>query len=752
DVARAVGQRVFATGVADFGLQVQNVSGTAPVTRTVTYTNDGTAPVTLTLATEVSNLATGAPETTAITIGTNTVTVPARGSVNVPVTADPATLTRGQYGGWITATGPDGVLTTTALAVTVAGPRHTVTFHVLDRAGNPGRANVVQFMGDNANEDIIRSFPLSTWTETVEEGTYLLDAWIEDLSNRQYIQVTTIIDPEVLVDRDMEVVIDARKGTPIRIETPKPSEQQAVLSFYMHRVTGSGRQINLGTWQYSGVRQVNVTPTKAVSSGEFEFSSRWQLVAPMVQARVPGVPGPFNMNMTARSPAYDGKRTLPLVYAGRGTPAELKKAKVKGAAVLIQSNGPGSEPSVNKAAAEAGAEATLMVRPPTVPLWTVWQPLQNPKEAIPLLAVAAETGARLIDRASKGQPATIDLTLTTSSPYLYDVQHVEVGRIPEQVVYRVTEQNSAQITTSYTDNGGAPWAKEQRFGWRPWQTFAWSDKSRYVATPTVRQEWVTTGDSIWQHRVSEDWVPGPDWDAPLVTGMVELPTSYRPGKSKESWYSPVVRPASPKGVPELVSTRTGNTLALRVPEFVDAEGHYTIGEGTQVDAKLWRDGKLLAELPNARQDVTTTAAQAWYRLVLNTERSSAEWRWGTRTETVWDFRSGQRPGDKARPLPLLQVDYDTPVDLTGETVNREHTLRLSVRNQNGLGAPEGTTLTAEVSFNEGKTWKKVTVSGKGPEFRASIPEGRGTVSLRVRATDESGNAVTQTVIRAYGLS
>ena len=49
-------------------------------------------------------------------------------------------------------------------------------------------------------------------------------------------QMTLVIEPELIVDRDLTVVLDARKGTPVRIETPKPSEQRATLSYYEHRV------------------------------------------------------------------------------------------------------------------------------------------------------------------------------------------------------------------------------------------------------------------------------------------------------------------------------------------------------------------------------------------------------------------------------------------------------------------------------------------------------------------------------------
>jgi hypothetical protein len=783
DVARAVGQRVHGSGVVDFGLQgaagaggapgaggefsaqavacdptaaVDGATGppAAPGAKVVTYTNDGPAQVTLDLAVHLENTGTHVAEADAITIGSNTVPVPAGGSVDVPVNLDVTKLEHGQYGGWITATGPDEVLVTTAIAVTLDGPRHKVTFRAVDRAGQPTSVPFMALHGDNNRWDYLcYLWPGQSRTISIGEGTYLLHGLIED-GGVQDEQATLITNPELRIDRDIEVLLDARKGTPIRIETPKPAEQQAVLSYYVHRVTGSGRVISHGTMHFSTVKQVNVTPTRKLTKGKFEFSSRWQLVKPMVQAEIPGVSGPLDINLTQLSPAFDGTRRFPLVYAGRGTPAELTAAKVRGAAVLIESsNEPGeedapSESEVTAMAAAAGAAVTLMVRPADWSAWTVWKPIGD-REPIPMLAVAADAGQRLIDRTDTGG-ASLSLTLTTSSPYLYDVQHVETGGIPDRIVYWVTPANSVRITSRYADNGGFPWAKEQRFGWRPWQTYSWNDASRFVATPKEREEWVTTGDSLWQHRVVHGW-PWNDFGS-LLGGMTEAPRDYRPGKLSESWFGPVVRPASPRGVPELVSTRAGDVLALRVPEFVDGtNGHYTLGDTTEVGAKLWRDGTLLAELPDARQDVLTTGPEARYRLELNTERRDDEWAWGTRTETVWDFRSGDQPGTEARPLPLLQVDYAVPVDLTGRATGRQHTIGLTLRQQDGLAPPKGTSLTAEVSFDEGVTWQQARVTGHGTTYAATIPAGKGTVSLRVRATDQSDNAVTQTVIRAYGL-
>ncbi|MEQ4300063.1 S8 family serine peptidase [Plantactinospora sp. B6F1] len=668
DVARAVGQRVYASGQLDFGLHTDpddsvtaRAGAAAPLHKVVTYTNDGPAPVTLSLAVELENVATEEPETDAVTTGSPTVTVPARGSVDVPVSVDLAKLDRGLFGGSITATGPGGVSTSTAVGITLDGPRHTVTLRALGRAGQPVSVPVIALMGDSYRWDVL-DFLWEGESKSFEvgEGTYLLHALIEDGGVLDE-QATLITDPELRVDRDMEVLLDARRGTPIRIETPRPAEQQTVLSYYSHRVTGTGRQISHGTMHFSTIQQVNVTPTERLTSGQYEFSSRWQLVAPMVRVEVPGVAGPMDVNLTGQSPAYHGTRRFPLVYAGRGTPAELAAAKVRGAAVLIESaDEPGgadapSESELTAAAARAGAAVTLMVRPADWSAWTVWRPTGD-REPIPMLAVANDDGQRLIARAQRGR-ATLALTLTTSSPYLYDVMHVERNRIPDRIVYRMTPANSTRITTRYADNGGFPWAKEQRFGWRPWQTYAWNDTSRFVATPKEREEWVTAGDSIWQHRVSHEW-PWNDFGA-LQSGMIEPPTSYRARRAEQTWLAPVVRPASPRGTPALVSTRTGNTLALRIPEFVDAEGHYTIGEATRVGATLWRDGKLLAELPDARRNVPTTGPEADYRLALTTERDSEEWIWGTRTETVWQFRSGRRSGEQ-QPVRLLLLRSQQP--------------------------------------------------------------------------------------------
>ncbi|MEW2331742.1 S8 family serine peptidase [Micromonospora chersina] len=747
DVARALSQRVYGSATADFG---RVNTGGAVAERTVTYTNGTSSPQTLRLALELRNLDSGAAEPDGVSLDGTEVTVPAGGSVAVPLHADPAKLDRGVHGGWLVATGADGLAVRTAVGLTLSGPIHTVTLRALDMAGQPGLASVFTLFGEHPESDHLGWIPGDVQVQ-VEEGPYLLEGLIEHGAPLDE-QITLVTDPELMVDRDLTVVLDPRKGTPVRIETPKPAEQRAALSFYEHRVFGNGRQVDHGVMNFSTTQQVNVTPTRPVSRGEFEFASRWQLVAPMVDAQVSDVSGPLDINLLGQSPAPAGRRKLPLVWAGDGTAAELAKAGVRGAAALVAGSYDRAEEDQIADAAAAGAAMVLIVRPADRSAWTVWRP-DGDRLPIPSLVVAYDDGQPMIAAAKRGR-ATLDVTLTVDSPYLYDVWQVSKGRVPERIVHRVTADNTAEVTARYADTGGSDWASEQRFGWRPWQEYSWNDDQRMVRTGTTRQEFVSAGDNWWQqrvlHRLTWSW-------GPLLGGLTQQPRQYGvDDRVTETWHAPVARPAVPAGAGAQVPTRTGDTLNLPVAEFVDADGHYaSAGWGEEqdtVERRLSRDGQQIADLSGGWAPVPTTSGAARYRLDVTTQRASEEWRWATRTETAWQFTSARPDGDAAQPLSLLQVDYQVPADLRGEVPGgRPHQVGLTLRQPAGVPAPTGVGVRVEVSFDGGHTWRTVPVRGSGARFTATVPAGRGTVSLRVHAGDRAGNSVDQTVLDAYGL-
>lgn len=704
DLARAVSQTVTGTGVADFG---EHRAGAGPdtVTRTVTYANGGTSAVTLSLRDTLANVSSPA-----------SVTVPAGGTASVTVSLDTAKGSRGPLSGWLTATAA-GVQVTTALGGMLDGPHHLVTFTAVDRAGGPASVPGLQLFGDDARFDVLNFlFAGQTKTFDLQEGDYLLDATIEDGGPLDE-QVTQVVNPELRVDRDLTVVLDARQGRPIRIETPRPAEQRTVLSYYVHRVTGSGRSIANGFMFFSTLKQINVTPTAPVRAGSFEFSSRWQLVAPIARLAGAGsTGGGLTPDLLPNSAVYAGTRRFSLV-AGLG-------AGARGKAVVLDEENNDDEYGQVQAAADAGAVAVIFVRKADRSGWSPWSP-DGERSPIPAAVLPHDSLPAI--RALTGK--SISLTLTPNSPYLYDVFQVSPGRVPSRIVYRVTAANSYRITSRYADNGGFDWVREQRFGWRPWQTYSWNDTQRDVRTSTAREEWVSVGDTVWQHQVHHAY-PWNDLGASLDGGMADVPVSYRrAGRAAETWNSPVVRPATPAG---WSNTRTGDVLHLRVADYVDStDRHHTVDQADRASASLYRNGVLVTTTPNAWQDVTVAPGDARYRLTLSTERGGDDWQYGTATSTEWTFRSA-----RAGTLPLLQVGYSAPVSLAGTAPTRAHDVRVSV--------PGASRVTVEYSADEGATWIRLAGS--------RVPAGHGTVSLRVTASDRSGNTVRQTVVRAYGRS
>ncbi|MEV0842335.1 hypothetical protein AB0I55_22705 [Actinocatenispora sera] len=145
-----------------------------------------------------------------------------------------------------------------------------------------------------------------------------------------------------------------------------------------------------------------------------------------------------------------------------------------------------------------------------------------------------------------------------------------------------------------------------------------------------------------------------------------------------------------------------------------------------------------------------------------------------RIDTDWTFRSApgdaaanraddeECPPDPARGcsfLPLLFVTYDLPLDAGSHApAGGAYSFGFTVAGQQH-STQKGSAATVSVSYDDGASWSEpqaATGTGDGG-FTTTVqhPELAGTngyVSLRIAAHDADGNAVTQTIIRAYALS
>ncbi|GAA2921342.1 S8 family serine peptidase [Streptomyces erythrogriseus] len=755
DVAAASRTPVLATAGLSLGRYTADDTGTR--TRIVRYTNVSDRDVTLDVRTALATSGGREVADGVLTPAARTVTVPAGGTADLPLTVDPARAERGAYYGHVTATAADGSVTVhTTVSLVVRGPVHRLKVVSYDNDGNrvdslPMIWGAEGFVGYTDRDNAVAE---------VEEGTYQLTSGGIERTDRGEV-LRQVVLPEIKVTKDTTVVVDPRRTVKVEIRTPEPAEQSGVLSYQTYRKIDGHAWID-GTMYFDSAVALYVSPTPEVTDGTFEFASRWQLAAPLLDA---GVVGGADLDAfyMPESPLFDqrGER-LRAVDAGDADAPDFRGARGRLAVVTDEQGIAG--PQLAERAAQAGVRAVLVVHFDTNG-WTRWTP-HGDRWKVPVVRVGSDEGADLLKRVAR-RTTTVAFGGTARSPYLYDVMQISEGRIPDRVVHTVSERNSAVVRSEYADNGGVEWAAEQRFARRPYQEFTWLQYTRHVPTAFTRTEYVTSGTTEWEHIVHHRTVG--DVDSPLSTGLRDTPRTYRAGEQiRERWQGAVVRPGIPlEGVP--AGVREGNVLRLRIPEFTDsAPGHWSrltpggdSGIGVRAPgpetaaAQLYRDGRKVADLADAWRDVEVPGGDAEYRLRLRTTRDSAEWAYATKTDTTWTFPSGTVTGE-AR-LPLLQVDPEVPADLRNTVgPGRTHTLRLTVRHQGGLAAPRGVRTTVEVSYDDGRHFVEAPVrAGKGNTFTATVTRPAGVrgdaqVTLRVTARDASGASVRQTVTRAYG--
>ncbi|MGW2217825.1 hypothetical protein ACWCSD_22780 [Nonomuraea sp. NPDC001684] len=229
-----------------------------------------------------------------------------------------------------------------------------------------------------------------------------------------------------------------------------------------------------------------------------------------------------------------------------------------------------------------------------------------------------------------------------------------------------------------------------------------------------------------------------------------------------------------------VACRQGDLGMIYPQRFADATpGHYTTGNSWDEHSGLdfYRNGELAFTSDNRitgnlgaqAADLPMLPEQAVYRLVWKQDQRGELA--GTPVTTDWTFRSG--PSDRRAELPksascvpdatrecsflpLLFLRYDLPLDAESKAKAGPFEVAFAVENQEHMAAPKGVEATVAVSYDDGATWSEPQTAARraGGLFAATIrhPDSGGFVSLRVRAHDRQGNAVEQTVVRAYGLT
>lgn len=729
DAVRAVGQGVFATPTLSFGTYEE--TDVEADDKDVTYTNTTDKAVELKVASSLPGAA----------LNADTVTVPAKGTATVKVTVDPAEKATGRYTGHITASA-DGVQVTTAIGFEKLAKTYDLKVSLVGRDGKPSTGASLFMLSElNGAYPDTHGFLGSGYTFKVPAGTYNMASWISkrDAAGLE-VNTSVVGDPEVEVDKNTEVVLDARKAVEIKPKTKEDSEFQGFSTSWHREGPGSawGLTYSQGWW----TDHVFVAPTEKVTQGMFEFSSKFRLYAKELTASVTSperyaLPLDYAQTSTGFPVKISGDRTVRAVDAGSGTTADFDAIDVKGkvAVVRVGAGEAADEALANATAAGAGY---VLAYHETPGYWISWVK----SASIPLMTATGEDGAKLGALLKSGKKVKLKLTGTAVSPYVYSVMFPQPGAVSADQTYDLNSSNTVRQTVRYHGGRAGQTGKDSVYRYRPWQSVDIAT-SNNVQLGTERTEYYNVSDSRIWHAVYPDFnATKPQWDS--------VQTFDKAGRvPSEDWLRQVVRPATSGSYG--LSQRTGDKLTFAIPELNDSTpGHFGSVDNVQDTAKgrLYADGQPAGETKlGGLGTFDVPAAKASYRLVLDARRT-ADWAaYSTGTHTEWSFPSAHT--DQRTALPLLSVDYGVDgLDLLNR-VDRKHKseLALSVRDQSG--SVTAADLKAWVSYDDGTSWKAVKV--KHGELELKHPKGAEFVSLRVRAADKDGNGVDQTVLRAFGL-
>ncbi|MGP3774987.1 S8 family peptidase [Streptomyces sp. SDT5-1] len=722
----------------------------------VPYTNTTGKPVRLSLAVDGVTGNDGSAVRSAVArLGERTVTVPAGGTARVPLHVDPtASLKKAQYGdvtGRILATGPGGTHLSTPFSLYVQPETVTLRVKVVDRNGDPaaGGSSLDLVGTDDASGERRVNDGATDQTYRVRPGAYALTAFVAspETEGTQVDSATFMGRPQFDVTKDTTVVLDARRAHRLSVRTERETEiRGATLGFartfgednWLHAASVQGSRTLRG--YYADVRG-------SVRDGDFEFDSFWRAAAPQISAfGVVGGPALHPVTGSTNSANLDGTGSSGIVSAGAGTADELAAAKGKLALVKLPDGGSAS--TVAQAAAKAGVKGVVLYREAA----GRWYPAVGFVGApLPMLALETAEGEALAARIAAG-PTTLHWKATARSPYVYTLAFPEKGQIRGERTYKVADRDLAANKATYKAMGAATDYIDLLSVTRPnGLTTSFGDLA-LVAAPSTRTELYSPGSTGYGHQVSSSF--------PWGEFMIDPVRTYEKGERRtEEWYGGAMAPTAPlddTGKQALAAERQGNLIGVAPGFWGDGEHLGVQGSfGDIGSVELKRNGESLGSSGWPYGVFTVPAADAAYELTLRTMKlnGSKIWLRSPETSTTWSFRSHEEKETYSQGIPLLFPRMTLPEDDTKTLpAGPGQTITLTATGHAGYEPGALTKAALSYSYDGGDTWTEAKTSRRNGRWTATVDHTDASgepVTLKVHLTDAKGNAVTQTVVRAY---
>ncbi|MFF0287762.1 S8 family serine peptidase [Streptomyces sp. NPDC005262] len=342
-----------------------------------------------------------------------------------------------------------------------------------------------------------------------------------------------------------------------------------------------------------------------------------------------------------------------------------------------------------------------------------------------------------------GDPASADGN-PSSVYYLTRPVH---GAIPADPGYNPRKSELAKVNTTFA--ASTPGSTAMRLVWMYVDNTRFSEPAMAgLPVPNRRVDYFSAAEGMrWQTAFDQNSFLDPNAHGQSYLSVLH---GYKAGAEvKECWNGGIqavgLSPATP-------AFREGDVMYH--PALYAANGNqYLVADTTTglPEAKLWRNGELVSEQPT-QDNVPADTTPADYRLTAELDRDLAPSSISTRLSAEWRFRSQTTASRQA--LPLYAVNMAPELD-DWNRAQAGKELRIPVLIQRTVGATESPirTFTAEVSYDEGRTWQSATVKGSGTHRTVTVDSPRraagGSVSLRTYVKDAAGNSFKQTVIKAY---
>ncbi|GAB3935094.1 S8 family serine peptidase [Kribbella albertanoniae] len=284
DVAAAIKQSVVASeGSVSFGLATFPHTDDEPVVKTLTYRNLGDQAITLNLATTYKDGTGADAPADALVLSANTVTVPAGGTAAVQATSKTNhSGPDGLYSGRITATG-GGQTVVVPVGVDKEIQSHTLTVQTLARDGKPSDYPVSVY--DVNKGDLLSYDPDANGLVKAKlpPGEYLVGQFQEFERGEEDWIFFQLVAPQVQVDADRTVVLDARLAKPVETTVPTAGAEQATSAIgYDRTKPGSNAEYGLEMSGFGNGEMFTHSAGPRLSEAEMvgHVSSQWGVRGP----------------------------------------------------------------------------------------------------------------------------------------------------------------------------------------------------------------------------------------------------------------------------------------------------------------------------------------------------------------------------------------------------------------------------------------------------------------------------------------